>query len=87
MLSDTNFLKKCIEYDKDNINANIIKKLKKYINSPDFVPEKIEKVCVGKTQILKVNELIDNVSGFKSVQVVVHVGASHVHLLHRRQGS
>merc|ERR1719354_1384339 len=44
LLGDSNFLKRCIEYDKDNISANIIKKLKNYINSPDFVPEKIEKV-------------------------------------------
>ena len=31
-------------YDKDNIPQSLIKKLQKYVNNPDFVPEKIEKV-------------------------------------------
>lgn len=44
LLGDSNFLKRCIEYDKDNISNIILKKLKKYIDNPDFVPEKVEKV-------------------------------------------
>ena len=44
LLGDSNFLKRCIEYDKNNISNIILKKLKKYIDNPDFVPEKVEKV-------------------------------------------
>lgn len=44
LLGDPNFLKRLLEYDKDNIPTKILSKLTKYINNPDFVPEKVEKV-------------------------------------------
>ncbi|XP_034630816.1 dynein heavy chain 6, axonemal [Trachemys scripta elegans] len=44
LLGDSNFLKKLLEYDKENIKPQILLKLQKYINNPDFVPEKVEKV-------------------------------------------
>lgn len=48
VLADTNFLKKLQDYDKDHINDNILKKLKVYVDHPDFVPDKVatvSKVC------------------------------------------
>nr|KAF6328674.1 dynein axonemal heavy chain 6 [Pipistrellus kuhlii] len=44
LLSDSNFLRRLLEYDKENIKPQILAKLQKYINNPDFVPEKVEKV-------------------------------------------
>ncbi|XP_039271711.2 dynein axonemal heavy chain 6-like [Styela clava] len=44
LLGDPNFLKRLLEYDKDNIPNKILSKLTKYINNADFVPEKVEKV-------------------------------------------
>ncbi|KAG8130387.1 hypothetical protein E2320_017072 [Naja naja] len=44
LLSDSAFLRKLLEYDKENIKSAILSKLQKYINNPDFVPEKVEKV-------------------------------------------
>ncbi|KAG8454285.1 hypothetical protein GDO86_000797 [Hymenochirus boettgeri] len=44
LLGDGNFLKRLVEYDKENIKPQILLKLQKYINNPDFVPEKVEKV-------------------------------------------
>ena len=44
MLGDANFLKKLAEYDKDNIPESILKKLKKYVENPKFMPEVVEKV-------------------------------------------
>ncbi|XP_061490002.1 dynein axonemal heavy chain 6 isoform X2 [Rhineura floridana] len=44
LLGDSNFLKKLLEYDKENIKGQILLKLQKYMNNPDFVPEKVEKV-------------------------------------------
>ncbi|KAM6471116.1 dynein axonemal heavy chain 6 [Liasis olivaceus] len=44
LLGDSTFLKKLLEYDKENIKGAILLKLQKYINNPDFVPEKVEKV-------------------------------------------
>ena len=44
MLGDANFLKKLMEYDKDNISEALLKKLKKYIENPKFTPEVVEKV-------------------------------------------
>lgn len=48
VLGDVNFLKKLQDYDKDHINENMLRKLKQYIDHPDFVPDKVavvSKVC------------------------------------------
>ncbi|XP_060520964.1 dynein axonemal heavy chain 6 [Cylas formicarius] len=44
VLSDTHFLKKLQEYDKDHISDIMLKKLKPYVEHPDFVPEKVVNV-------------------------------------------
>jgi len=44
MLADSQFLKKLYDYDKDNVSENTMKKLKVYIDNPNFTPKKIEKV-------------------------------------------
>ncbi|XP_018593809.2 dynein heavy chain 6, axonemal [Scleropages formosus] len=44
VLGDSYFLRRLMEYDKDNIRPQILQKLQKYVNNPDFVPEKVEKV-------------------------------------------
>nr|XP_046259789.1 dynein axonemal heavy chain 6 isoform X2 [Scatophagus argus] len=44
LLGDANFLRRLTDYDKDNIKPQILLKLQKYINNPDFIPEKVEKV-------------------------------------------
>uniref|UniRef100_A0A8C8W0I7 Dynein, axonemal, heavy chain 6 n=1 Tax=Peromyscus maniculatus bairdii TaxID=230844 RepID=A0A8C8W0I7_PERMB len=44
LLGDSNFLRRLLEYDKENIKPQILTKLQRYINNPDFVPEKVEKV-------------------------------------------
>ncbi|XP_061839882.1 dynein axonemal heavy chain 6 isoform X2 [Nerophis lumbriciformis] len=44
LLGDSNFTRYLVEYDKDNIKPQVLAKLQKYMNNPDFVPEKVEKV-------------------------------------------
>lgn len=44
VMGDSQFLPNLQKYDKDNISQSLLKKLKKYIDNPDFVPEKVEKV-------------------------------------------
>lgn len=44
VLGDTYFLKKLQEYDKDHISDIVLRKLKPYIEHPDFTPEKIATV-------------------------------------------
>ncbi|XP_072261492.1 dynein axonemal heavy chain 6 [Pyxicephalus adspersus] len=44
LLGDSNFLKRLLEYDKENIKPQILLKLQKYISNPNFIPEKVEKV-------------------------------------------
>lgn len=41
VLGDANFLRRLTDYDKDNIKPQILLKLQKYINNPDFIPEKV----------------------------------------------
>ncbi|CEM36965.1 unnamed protein product, partial [Vitrella brassicaformis CCMP3155] len=44
MVADTGFLKSLMDYDKDNIPADVIKKIAKYVQEEDFEPEKVKKV-------------------------------------------
>ncbi|XP_075717900.1 dynein axonemal heavy chain 6 [Rhinoderma darwinii] len=44
LLGDSNFLKRLMDYDKENIKHQILLKLQKYISNPNFIPEKVEKV-------------------------------------------
>eukprot|EP00762_Andalucia_godoyi_P000666 ANDGO_05308.mRNA.1 Dynein-1-beta heavy chain len=44
LLADTGFLKSLVDFDKDNIQSATLKKLAKYIQDPDFDPEKVAKV-------------------------------------------
>lgn len=44
LLSDPQFMKKMQEYEKENISENTTKKLRKYVETPNFNPDAIEKV-------------------------------------------
>ena len=44
LLSDGNFLKSLFDFDKDNISDAVLKKLKKYIDNPDFNPDSVGRV-------------------------------------------
>lgn len=47
MLSDpTAFLDSLMKYDKESITEDMIKKLKKYVNDPNYEPMKISKVIL-----------------------------------------
>ena len=43
-MGDPNFLKKLADYPKDNIPESLLKKLKRYMDDPNFTPENVEKV-------------------------------------------
>lgn len=42
----------CRNFDKDNIDAGIMKKIQTYTPLPDFQPEKIEKVSKGRKLVV-----------------------------------
>lgn len=44
LLSEADFLKQMLMYEKDNIQDRTLKKLKPYIENPDFIPDKVESV-------------------------------------------
>ncbi|KAL7754338.1 hypothetical protein RI367_000319 [Sorochytrium milnesiophthora] len=44
LLGDPQLLRKIQEYDKDSVTDSLAKKLKKYIENPNFTPEAVEKV-------------------------------------------
>ena len=46
-LGDANFLMKLTEFDKDQINDALIKKLNKYTSQAEFMPDVIAKVSRG----------------------------------------
>jgi len=44
LMNKPDFLVSMADYDKDNISPKIVKKLKKFMDNPEFTPERIEKV-------------------------------------------
>ncbi len=53
LYSDTNLLRKLIEYDKDNIPASVIEKVKPFESNPNFDPEAVKKSSVAAAGICK----------------------------------
>mmetsp|Transcript_11130 Transcript_11130/g.16401 ORF Transcript_11130/g.16401 Transcript_11130/m.16401 type:complete len:2518 (+) Transcript_11130:122-7675(+) len=51
LLNDTNFLKNLESYPKDKIKSSLIKKLKVYIDKPDFKPDIVKKVNVASKSL------------------------------------
>eukprot|EP01083_Nonionella_stella_P166100 554277_1 len=51
VLSNMNFITDCKTLDKDNIPSKTIKKLKKYVEDPDFTPEKMSNVSSAATSL------------------------------------
>lgn len=43
VLTDTNFIKRLLEYDKDNIPDKVLKSIKRLIDDPQFTPEQVSK--------------------------------------------
>lgn len=43
VLGESGFMKSLLEFDKDHIPEAVIKKLRKYIDNPDFTPEAVAK--------------------------------------------
>ena len=53
VLSDTQFMTRLLEYDKDNIPEAVVKKIKTYVAMEDFQPAVIEKVSKAATGLCK----------------------------------
>ncbi|XP_054751474.2 dynein axonemal heavy chain 6-like isoform X1 [Lytechinus pictus] len=69
LLGDPTFLKKLMEYDKENIADSLLRKLKKYIENPKFVPEVVEKTskaCKSMCMWVRAMDLYAKV--FKTVE-------------------
>ncbi|XP_071788570.1 dynein axonemal heavy chain 6-like isoform X3 [Asterias amurensis] len=69
LLSDPNFLKRLMDYDKDNVPDSLLKKLKKYIENPRFVPdvvEKTSKACKSMCMWVRAMDLYSKV--FRTVE-------------------
>lgn len=66
MLGDLHFLDNLKVFDKDNIPANIMKKIRdKYTNNPEFNPEIIRNVssaCEGLCKWVRAVEVYDQVA-------------------------
>lgn len=50
-MMDVNFIKRLMEFNKDSITAAVQKKLQKYINDPQFVPEIVQKQSNAATSM------------------------------------
>ena len=69
LLGDTQFLNRLLNYDKDNIADSILKKLKKYIENPKFIPEIVEKTSKAcKSLCLWVRALDSYAHVFRTVE-------------------
>eukprot|EP00966_Prymnesium_polylepis_P177035 4100056-Prymnesium_polylepis.1 len=43
VLSDTQFMNRLVNYDKDNIPPKVVKQIIKYYDNPEFIPETVER--------------------------------------------
>ncbi|BFZ25685.1 hypothetical protein BsWGS_28724 [Bradybaena similaris] len=69
MLGDGNFLKKLAEYDKNHIPETMLRKLKKYIDNPKFVPDAVEKVSKAcKSMVMWVRAMDLYAKVFRTVE-------------------
>lgn len=69
LLSDSQFLKKLYDFNKDNISEATIKKLKVYIDNPKFTPKAVEKISIACTSICLWVRAIDGYAKiFKTVE-------------------
>ena len=53
LLADSTFMQQLISYDNDNIKVEVIKKVKPYIENPDFDPKVMEKVSKAANGLCK----------------------------------
>ncbi|VDO08408.1 unnamed protein product [Rodentolepis nana] len=69
VLGDSNFLKKLVEYPKDDISDSLLKRLQKYVENPDFEPSVIEKVSKAcKSLCMWVRALEMYATGYRTVE-------------------
>ena len=69
LLGDSGFLKRMFEYEKDKIPESTLRKLKKYIENPKFVPEIVEKTSRAcKSMCMWVRALDFYAKVFKTVE-------------------
>lgn len=69
LMSDSNFLKKLVEFDKEHISEKTIAKLQTYVDHKDFNPETIEKVSkVCKSMCLWVRAMVEFSKVYKVVE-------------------
>ena len=54
LLSDSTFMQQLFNYDKDNIKVEVIKKVKPYIENPDFDPKVMEKSVESRKWLVQV---------------------------------
>ena len=72
-MSEANFMDQLVNYEKDNIDPKIIKKLTKYIKDPEFTPEVVAKtsqaavaLCAFARAIHKYNEVATTIAPKKA---------------------
>ena len=53
LLGDPKFLQKLLDFDKDNIDENIIRKVKPYLVMPEFQPNVVQKASVAAAGLCK----------------------------------
>ena len=44
LMGDAQFIQKLIDFDKDNIPEQVMKRVRRYIDNPKFIPDEVAKV-------------------------------------------
>jgi len=78
VLGDSGFMRSLLEFDKDHIPDAVMKKLRKYTDSPDFTPEAVAKQSKAAQSLcmwcraMEVYDRIAKVTGIAAVRPWVH---------------
>ena len=78
VLGDSGFMRSLLEFDKDHIPDGVMKKLRKYTDSPEFTPEAVAKQSKAAQSLcmwcraMEVYDRIAKVPGIAAVRPRVH---------------
>jgi len=82
MLADSNFLPSLKNFDKDNIDAKIIDKIRVFLQNPDFAPEvvkKASKAAFGLCCWVRAMESYDRVAKVPQIETATFILFGLVH--------
>ena len=69
LMADSQFIQKLLDFDKDNVNEQASKRIRRYIDNPKFIPDevaKVSRICASLCMWVRAIDLYTKI--FKSIE-------------------